>query len=59
MKNLIIILITLFTTSFLQAKQDPWLGNEYAKNSVSQKASADDFLQGMQFQGFESHLPTF
>lgn len=56
MKNLVIILLTLFTTSLLLANQDPWQGDEYAKNSVSQKASADDFLQGIQFQGINSIL---
>ena len=49
MKSRVAILLTLMTTLLL-ASQDPWEGNEYAKNSESQKSSADDFLQGMQFQ---------
>ncbi|MGE5196694.1 MAG: class I SAM-dependent methyltransferase [Anaerolineae bacterium] len=36
--------------------QDPWKGDEYAKNSESQKASAEDFMQGMQFKGTETIL---
>lgn len=37
-------------------RQDPWKGDEYAKNSESQKASADDFMHGVQFTGSEAVL---
>lgn len=40
----------------LYANKDPWKGDDYARNSESQKSSADDFLQGMQFQGIGSIL---
>jgi trans-aconitate 2-methyltransferase len=56
MKNRMMILLMFCTTSFLLANQDPWNGNEYAKNSASQKASADDFLQEVQFQGIQTIL---
>lgn len=36
--------------------QDPWKGDEYAKNSESQKASAEDFMQGISFKGTEAIL---
>jgi trans-aconitate 2-methyltransferase len=36
--------------------QDPWKGEEYAKNSESQKSSAEDFMHGVQFKGNESIL---
>jgi trans-aconitate 2-methyltransferase len=35
------------------APQDPWKGDEYAKNSNSQKASAEDFMQHVKFNGKE------
>lgn len=56
MKSRATLLLTLITTSLLLASQDPWKGEEYAKNSESQKSSADDFLQGMQFQGITAIL---
>jgi trans-aconitate 2-methyltransferase len=46
----------VFLFSLAHAEQDPWKGDEYAKNSESQKSSADDFLQGMQFQGIRTIL---
>ncbi len=36
--------------------QDHWKGDEYAKNSQSQKASAVDFIQQVHFKGTESIL---
>jgi len=36
--------------------QDPWKGGEYAKNSESQKSSADDFLKATQLQGVDAIL---
>ncbi len=33
--------------------QDHWKGDEYAKNSESQKESAEDFMQQVQFKGTE------
>lgn len=36
--------------------QDPWKGEVYAKNSVSQQASAEDFMQKVPFKGTESIL---
>jgi trans-aconitate methyltransferase len=40
---------------FLSAEepQDHWKGSEYAKNSESQKASAEDFMQLVHFKGTE------
>ncbi len=50
--------LSLVLTSFLSAEKglDPWKGDEYAKNSESQKASANDLLQTLQFRGTESIL---
>jgi len=39
----------IFSTFF--ANQDHWKGDEYAKNSKCQKASADDFMHGSKFKG--------
>jgi trans-aconitate methyltransferase len=36
--------------------QDAWKGDEYAKNSESQKASAEDFMQALKFKGDEAVL---
>jgi trans-aconitate methyltransferase len=60
MKTFCIRLFSLFLTltSLLYANptQDPWKGDEYAKNSESQKRSAEDFMQGVQFKGTETIL---
>ena len=60
MKSLLVrfLSISLVATSLLSANQtqDPWKGDEYAKNSESQKASAEDFMQQVQFHGTESIL---
>lgn len=45
------LLLALILIHALVANQDPWKGDEYAKHSASQQASADDFLQGISFQG--------
>lgn len=46
----------LIASLFLFAKRDPWKGEEYAKNSESQKAFAQDFLQGVKVKGSERVL---
>jgi len=43
----ILFFCALIVVQALVANQDLWKGEEYAKNSISQQASADDFLQGM------------
>jgi trans-aconitate 2-methyltransferase len=48
------LLLVLATPIF--SEQDPWKGDEYAKNSESQKNSADDFLKGTKLSGNESIL---
>lgn len=50
------LLITLQTLHCQKEAQDPWKGAEYAKNSESQKASAEDFLKGVSFKGTETIL---
>lgn len=45
----ILFCAALFLISLSQA-DDAWKGDEYAKNSESQKTSAEDFLQRAQFQ---------
>ncbi len=52
----IFVLLFAITSICANQAQDPWKGNEYAKNSESQKASADDFMQGVQFKGSETIL---
>ncbi len=47
MRFLTISLLSLACISLTYAN-DPWKGDEYAKNSESQKSSADDFLKKMQ-----------
>jgi len=61
MNNFISILFFLPTLAFsfllfANEPQDHWKGSEYAKNSASQKASADDFLEHVQFKGTEAIL---
>lgn len=41
---------------FTALRADNWKGNEYAKNSESQKSSAVDFLQDIQLKGNETIL---
>ncbi len=56
MRNVHLRFLSLFflVGSFLHADvQDPWKGDEYAKNSESQKASAEDFMQQVKFKGTE------
>ncbi len=50
--------ISFVCSSLLCANQtqDHWKGDEYGKNSESQKASAEDFMQQVQFKGTESIL---
>jgi trans-aconitate methyltransferase len=50
------IIALLACLSFSLFAQDPWKGDEYAKNSESQKSSADDFLKAAQLQGVHSIL---
>jgi len=47
--------LSSFLCALLHASvaQDAWKGDEYAKNSESQKSSAEDFMQGVQFKGNE------
>jgi trans-aconitate methyltransferase len=49
-------MLLLSNFSFSLYAQDPWKGDEYAKNSESQKSSADDFLQAAQLQGVHTIL---
>ncbi len=42
--------------SFTNCMQDHWEGQNYSKNSVSQKASADDFITRAGFHGINSIL---
>lgn len=56
MKNIFcypLLAALLAVSSCLSASQDPWKGDEYAKNSESQKASAKDFMHLVQFHGSE------
>lgn len=48
-------LVALFMTcaAWGETGSDHWKGDEYAKNSASQQASADAFLQTVQFKGTE------
>lgn len=52
-KSCLLILITLSSSLFSEALNDYWKGEEYAKNSLSQKESAIDFMQGKNFTGNE------
>jgi trans-aconitate 2-methyltransferase len=56
MTSRILLFFALILTQVLGANQDHWKGDEYAKNSNSQQASADDFLQGMSLQGIRAIL---
>lgn len=51
-----IVILNLVFVSLIYANQDPWKGDEYAKNSESQKSSADDFIQAKDLQGVHSIL---
>lgn len=48
-------IIAFFLYSFCLLA-DPWKGDEYAKHSKSQQLSAEDFLQGADFNGVERIL---
>lgn len=50
----IFLLSFVVATSLFSA--DAWKGDEYAKNNDSQKSSAEDFMQRVQFEGTESIL---
>ena len=56
MPSRFLIFVALILTHILAANQDPWKGDDYARNSDSQQASADDFLQGMALQGVNAIL---
>ncbi len=57
MKKAWIYLLALsFSFGYANPTSDPWKGEEYAKNSESQKASAENFLKEVQFKGAESIL---
>jgi trans-aconitate methyltransferase len=56
MKSRILTLLFLVIASIVVANQDPWKGDEYAKHSNSQQASAADFLQGMSLEGVKAIL---
>lgn len=49
----------IFTVLFLICSlyaEDPWKGDEYAKNSESQKSSAEDFICGVHLEGASAIL---
>lgn len=50
------LLTLLLTTSAIHGGEDPWRGDDYAKNSESQKSSAEDFMKKTGFSGSESVL---
>lgn len=50
------LLFVVNTVLYANPSQDAWKGDEYAKNSESQKASAEDFMHGFHFEGAESIL---
>jgi trans-aconitate 2-methyltransferase len=56
MTNRILIFFVVILAQALVANQDVWKGDEYAQNSASQQASADDFLQGMSLEGVNTVL---
>ncbi|HSX03293.1 MAG TPA: methyltransferase domain-containing protein [Rhabdochlamydiaceae bacterium] len=58
MKTLFLTIFTLFfaISPLFCTRPDPWKGDEYAKNSQSQKSSAEDFIQGIEFKGTEAIL---
>ena len=51
----LVFALILMISSFLTA-QDPWKGDEYAKNSESQKSSAQDFMEKGKLSGFSAIL---
>lgn len=55
MKKLYVSL-SLLLSPFLCAEQDPWKGEEYAKNSASQQLAAEGLLQGIPLRGTENIL---
>ena len=52
----VVIFAALLFASISFANQDPWKGDDYAKNSESQKESAEDFLQGIPLENITSVL---
>lgn len=54
-QTLITSLLSLICVHAVHAN-DPWKGDEYAKNSSSQKSSANDFLNHVQWSGNEAIL---
>lgn len=48
-----VIMTTLLSAN---SNEDAWKGDEYAKNSASQKASAEEFMHGVPFKGTEHIL---
>lgn len=55
-KTTIQLFVLFLIFSPLLAVDDAWKGDEYAKNSDSQQASAEDFLKGVPFKGTENIL---
>ena len=53
MKSLFVLILSLSSLLHSASPQDHWKGDQYAKNSESQKSSAEDFLQGLEFKGNE------
>lgn len=50
------LLVFILGFSSLFANQDPWKGEEYAKNSESQKNSAEDFMAQLKLEGIQKIL---
>jgi len=56
MNNLFKPFFFLLLFSSLFANEDFWEGDEYAKNSQSQKSSAEDFMENLQLEGIQTIL---
>ncbi len=48
--------VLIGSSLFAAQTNDPWKGDEYAKNSESQKSSAEKFINGINLQGVTSVL---
>lgn len=56
MKSFFVLILSLSSLLYSASPQDHWKGDQYAKNSESQKSSAEDFLQGFTLKGNEAIL---
>lgn len=52
----LLICATVFSSLAATEPKDPWKGDEYAKNSDSQKSSAEDFISGLKLPEASSIL---